>query len=88
MDFVVVVDMEITDFEVIVLSCPVPKEHQLNWDGRAYGQRVLKNDMMIVRIKTDEDVEGVGEPSVYGQPKLMDAWLKEHKGDVPRQRPL
>ncbi len=71
--------MEVTDLDTILLSCPVPKKQQLNWDGRAYGQRVLKNDMMIVRIKTDEDIEGVGEPSVYGQPKLMDAWLKQHK---------
>jgi D-galactarolactone cycloisomerase len=71
--------MKVTDLDTILLSCPVPKKQQLNWDGRAYGQRVLKNDMMIVRIMTDEDIEGVGEPSVYGQPKLMDAWLKEHK---------
>lgn len=71
--------MKITDLETILLSCPVPKKHQLNWDGRAYGQRVLKNDMMIVRIKTDEGIKGIGEPSVYGQPKLMDIWLKDHK---------
>ena len=71
--------MKVTNLDTILLSCPVPKKQQLNWDGRAYGQRVLKNDMMIVRIKTDEDIEGVGEPSVYGQPKLMDAWLEEHK---------
>jgi D-galactarolactone cycloisomerase len=72
-------DVKITGFETVLLSCPVPKRHQLNWDGRANGQRVLKNDMMIVKLKTDEGVEGVGEPSVYGQPKVMDAWLKDHK---------
>jgi len=71
--------VEITDLKTILLSCRVPKEQQLNWDGRAYGQRVLKNDMMIVRLRTDEDVEGIGEPSVYGKPKLMEMWLRDHK---------
>lgn len=71
--------MQITSLETTLLSCPVPKEHQLNWDGRAYGQRVLKNDMMIVRVHTDEGIEGYGEPSVYGNPKLMEKWLRDHK---------
>jgi L-alanine-DL-glutamate epimerase-like enolase superfamily enzyme len=71
--------MKISDLETILLSCRVPKEHQLNWDGRAYGQRVLRNDMMIVRVKTDEDIVGIGEPSVYGRPKLMQSWLNDHK---------
>ncbi|MBS7609673.1 mandelate racemase/muconate lactonizing enzyme family protein [Candidatus Bathyarchaeota archaeon] len=71
--------MMIKVLETILLSHPVPKEHQLNWDGRAYGQRVLKNDMMIVRIETDDGIEGIGEPSVYGNPKLMETWLRDHK---------
>ncbi|MDH5688236.1 MAG: hypothetical protein OEZ48_10305, partial [Candidatus Bathyarchaeota archaeon] len=71
--------MKILDLETILLSCRVPKEHQLNWDGRAFGQRVLKNDMMIVRVKTDEGIVGIGEPSVYGRPKLMQSWLSDHK---------
>jgi len=71
--------MMIKSLETILLSHRVPKEHQLNWDGRAYGQRVLKNDMMIVRIETDEGIVGIGEPSVYGNPKLMEAWLRDHK---------
>jgi len=70
--------MKVTGLETTVISCPVPREHQLNWDGRAMGQRVLKNDMMIVKVLTDEGITGIGEPSVYGNPKLMEPWLKEH----------
>jgi len=79
--------MKITSLETILLSCPVPKEHQLNWDGRAFGQRVLKNDMMIVKIETDEGITGIGEPSVYGNPKLMQVWLKDHKAMFIGQDP-
>ncbi len=80
-------DMKVTGLETMIISCPVPKEHQLNWDGRAFGQRVLKNDMMIVKVETDEGITGVGEPSVYGNPKLMQAWLREHKSIFVGQEP-
>ncbi len=80
--------MKIQSLETIILSCPVPKEHQLNWDGRAYGQRVLKNDMMIVRVETDDGIVGIGEPSVYGNPKLMQAWLMDHKPMFIGQNPF
>ncbi|MEM2788799.1 MAG: mandelate racemase/muconate lactonizing enzyme family protein [Candidatus Bathyarchaeia archaeon] len=71
--------MEIVSMETVLLSCPVPKEQQLNWDGAAFGQRVIKNDMMIIKLRSDEGIEGIGEPSVYGDVKFMDSWLRERK---------
>lgn len=37
--------------------------------------RVLKADATIVRVRTDEGVEGIGEGSPHGQAALMARWL-------------
>jgi len=68
--------MEITDVETILLSCPVPKEHQLDWDWKILGRRELKVDMAIVKISTDEGITGIGEPSNYAGPEAIKAIIE------------
>lgn len=56
-------DIKVTSVEPILLSCPVPKEHQLDWDWKLRGLRQLKVDLMIVKVTTDEGITGIGEPT-------------------------
>lgn len=59
--------MEITDIETIPLSCPVPEEHQWHIGGsKMPPQKGVKADMLILRVHTDEEITGLGEPCPYG----------------------
>jgi L-alanine-DL-glutamate epimerase-like enolase superfamily enzyme len=67
--------MEITDVETILLSCPIPDEHVWKFSGiYEAGVKGVKNDMVIVRVHTDDGITGIGEPTPYGgAERLADA---------------
>ena len=59
--------MNITEVETIRLSCPVPPDRRWRLSGiRSDGIQGAKNDMVIVRLHTDDGLTGIGEPSPYG----------------------
>jgi len=61
--------MQITDIETILLSCPVPEEKSWKLGGLPGqpGWKGVKADMVIIKVHTDEDIVGFGEPSPYGE---------------------
>lgn len=77
--------MKITKLETIGLSRPHELERQ--WFTASY--RSIKADCVIVRIHTDEDVQGIGEASAYGGPLLIQEWVDwlapEIIGKEPRE---
>jgi len=79
--------MQITDIDTILLSCPVPEEETWRLGGTRegsytkgsfqLGSKGVKADTVIVRVHTDEDIAGIGEPSPYaGAVPLRDAIVR------------
>jgi len=69
--------MKITKIEALVFSKKVPKEHQLNWDGKAWGLRQLVVHKPFVKISTDEGIIGMGEPNI--SPNHLKVLVEETK---------
>lgn len=63
--------MKITDLETILLTCPLPPEHQ--WRTARY--RVVYAHSVVVRVRTDAGLEGLGESSPYGGPARIKHYL-------------
>jgi L-alanine-DL-glutamate epimerase-like enolase superfamily enzyme len=63
--------MKITDVETLLATCPLAPEHQ--WRTAQY--RVLYAHAVVVRVRTDAGVEGIGEPSPYGGPARIKEFL-------------
>ncbi|RJS91469.1 mandelate racemase/muconate lactonizing enzyme family protein [Candidatus Bathyarchaeota archaeon] len=71
--------LKIKDVEVILLSCPIPKEKRWKLGGIAGqpGWQGVKADMVIIKVHTDEGITGIGEPSPYGgATRLRDAIMR------------
>ena len=79
--------MEIKNVETILLSCPVPKEHQLDWDA-GNTLRELKVDMTIIKITTDEGITGIGEASNYVDPKMVRMQIENFKPELIGKDPF
>lgn len=79
--------MEIKNVETILLSCPVPKEHQLDWDAGTT-LRELKVDMTIIKITTDEGITGIGEASNYVDPKMVKMQIENFKSELIGKDPF
>jgi galactonate dehydratase len=60
--------VEIVDVETILLSRLIPEEETWRLGGNRGqpGTKGIKADMAILKIHTDEDIIGIGEPSPYG----------------------
>lgn len=70
--------MEITDIETILLSCEIPENRQWHLSGiREEGIQGRKSDMVIVRVRTDAGITGIGEPSPYGGATSLAETIKE-----------
>ncbi|MBI2193509.1 MAG: mandelate racemase/muconate lactonizing enzyme family protein [Planctomycetes bacterium] len=63
--------MKITDVETILLTCPLPPEHQ--WRTARF--RVVYAHSVIVRVRTDAGLVGLGESSPYGGPARIKEYL-------------
>lgn len=63
--------MKITKIETLCLSRPHELERQ--WITARY--RTIKADCAIVVIHTDEGLQGIGEASAYGWPRLIQGWV-------------
>ena len=67
--------MKITDIRMLCLSRP--HEAEAIWFSSKF--RVFKADCPIVMIETDEGIQGISEPSTYGNATYMRQRLEEMK---------
>jgi len=65
--------MKITDIRTFCLSRP--HEPELQWFSHRF--RVYKADCPIIIIDTDAGIQGISEPSTYGQPPLIRHGVEE-----------
>ena len=63
--------MKITKIETLCLSRP----HELERQWMTARFRAIKADCAIVVIHTDEGLQGIGEASAYGWPRIIQGWV-------------
>lgn len=75
--------MKITDIHTLCLS----RAHEPERQWCTSGVRVTKSDCAIVVVKTDSDIQGIGEACAYGIPPKIREQVDSMKGDLVGRDP-